>query len=312
MADENIDANTDTVIEEVTTDVEDSGSSPEVETQAIVDDDGMISTDEFEPIEEVEVQEEVDSHNADTDDDTSQKTDSDTSKDKDFHDHPRFQEVIQQKNEAKTEAEAARREIAELKAAVNKQQQFKPEEVKPQDPQESLRLRELDKFMAMDNDDLSEMIINEPSKYRALSMQQLDREQTARSEQQAKVQNQQSIQERTNQTLKKFFEDKPDGVELVQSGQIHKFIEENPGHNAISAYHEIKGEDQYQERLATDVKKETDKIYQTLKAKGNAGSISTTTGSKSYNGDSAEMNNPEKFGGRNAVLLKRMLARQDA
>jgi hypothetical protein len=292
------DANTDTATEEVA-DVEGAGSSTDTEQmQAVIDDDGMISTTEFEPVEKEPV-EKVEP-GTDISDGAEQNTpDADESKQKPYHEDPAWQRIIKERDEAKAEL------------AKNAQQNsFKPEnfEHPVQDPQEAERNKVLDEFMNLDDEDLSEMMINEPAKYRALSMQQLDREQTDRA-----ITNQQMLSQKNHQAkaeggLKSFFADREDGIAMLKTGEIQNFIKENPAHNGISAYYELthrKNTEKAVTEAVEKTKKETEeRIYKQLKAKGAAGSFATITGSRTVHDDfSAEKSNPEKFGGRKAVAL---------
>ncbi len=261
-------------------------SSPNSETTLIpiVSDDGLISTTEYEkpePVEEIISEE------------TEQKTETDTLKDKDFNEHPRFKELIDQKNQFKEAADkipALEQKIADLEKAPDTQ---------------------FDNIMSRDDDQIIDDFTNSPKKFLANFAQQLwsefgNRQQSIQSEQ-----DQRAIQERSNKTLQEFFDGKDDGIAMLNDGRIEKFIADNPGHNAISAYHELSGDSQYKTLVEEAVKTEREKIYKELKAKGNARSFSPGTGgSHKRSNKSPEMLNPDKFGGRTNVLLQRMQKRQ--
>ena len=280
MAEENTDANTDTES------IESTESSSDVETTLtpIVDDDGLISTTEYEKPEPVEET---------TSEDTEQKTDTDTSEDKDFNEHPRFQELIAQKNGFKETAD----KVPGLEQRISELE--KPPESK------------FNNIMSMEDEQIVDDFTSSPKQFLANFAQQLWSEFDNRQQSLSADYNRKTLQDQANTNMRNFFESDKDRLVMLNDGSIEKYMRENPGHNAMSAYYEIAGDSQYKTLVDEAVKKERDKIYKELKAKGNARSFASNTGSTTINSDKTpEMKNPNKFGGRTNVLLQRMQARQ--
>jgi len=314
MAEENTDAKQDTDIQEGT-EVEGAESSTDTEKmQPITDDDGFISTTEFEPVEK-EPEEKVDTE-AETSEETEQKTESEESEKKPYHEDPAWQRIIKERDEAR----AALKE----KEEAAKTDFYKPENFNSQiepTPEEKERNKMLDDFMALDDEELSDMMVNEPKKFRALTAMQLDREQTARARKEYEANQRRTREEREKSGLASFFKGREDGLELLQKGEIQKFMADNPEHNGISAYYELTSQARAEEtqakideavKEATEkaIKETEEKIYKTLKAKGYAGSFASHSGNRTINDDtSAKVTHPEKFGGRRAVAIERAKAR---
>ena len=279
---ENNDANTGT-------EAEDTGSSPDVELQPIVDEEGLISTVEYETVEKPE---------ADSADDTSdgaeQNPPDQQSEDKDFNEHPRFKELINQKNEYKAKAEKA----AALEQKVAQYEQNQRDQQAQQKPQ-------YENVLKWQDEDIIDKFTNDPKTFLKKYGQQLFHEFQDQQGQAYQQQQQKNTQQRAFQNQAEFFNEDPAAAEMLNNGQIKTFLADNPGHNPISAFYAIAGEAVYQGKIDEAVAEAKTKLTNELKAKGNAASFSSTPGSKTINPSSRpEIKNPDKFGGRNAVMLK--------
>jgi hypothetical protein len=294
MAEENNDANTGT---------EDAAgadsSSDAVDLEPIVDDDGLVSTMEYQRVEKEESAEDIE--DADTSGDAEQNTSEDqTSEKQDFHEHPRFKELVEEKNNLKAEIDALKEQIKTPSKTDDSQQS---EQVNFQN------------IMSMEDDDIVDELTSNPKKFLANFANQLAhefktdleaRETTKKAEAETL-----SMKEQAAKTVNDFFSDKEDGKAMLDDGRIKAFIKDNPGHNEISAYHSLAGEDAVNAKIESAVKAREKEIYKELKAKGKAKSTATPTGGGILSeGKTPEMKNPDKFGGRDTVLLNRLLARQ--
>lgn len=283
MTEEINDANKETISE----DVADAGSSPDVELKPIEGDDGLVSTVEYQ-----EVKKEADTQE-DTSDDAEQNTSEDPPEKQDFHEHPRFKELIEEKNELKRKLEDAQKPAE------------KPAKESPS----------FNNIMSMDDDDIIDQVTSNPKAFFSNLAQQLAYEiksDLAAAEQaRAKQEQELSYKGKVEQNYHEFFKDKPDVKAMMEDGSIKKYIDDHPGHNAISAYYSIAGDASMQEKIKAAEKATEERIYKELKSAGRSKSIATTTGGRILSPDkSPEMTNPDKFGGRDNVLLKRLLARQ--
>lgn len=300
MAEENNDANTST--EEATGA---DSSSDAVTLEPIQGDDGLVSTVEYQTVEKEEPAE-TDANDADTSDDAEQNTPEDqVAENKDFHENPRFKELIDQKNQQADEIKGLKNQIDELTS-----QMAVPAQETGHDSAQNFN-----NIMAMDDDQIVEDLTSNPKQFLANFANQIAHElkMDISAAEQAKQTEAEtlSLKEQKAKTITDFFADKEDGQAMRDDGRIKSFIEENPGHNEISAYHALAGEAAQEAAIESAVKKREAEIYQELKAKGKAKSTATPTGGSLLSSDkSPEMKNPDKFGGTENVLLKRHLARQ--
>ncbi|WP_333664701.1 hypothetical protein [Desulfobacter postgatei] len=289
MAEETIDANTGTEAA--------PESSSVTDMQPVRSAEGLESTVTFE-----EVEREPEPTNSD---DAEQNTSTPEAEAKDFHEHPRFKELIEQKNKLSGE----NKQLMDRIAAIESRMKETPEQPKPAEKAPSYK-----NIMTMTDEEIMEELTDKPKDFLAMFAKQLYHEFTGAltQEQQAaqRKATEQSYRDKTLQNLDAFFREKPDGIEMLKKGEIQKYINENPGHNAISAYYALAGNSTVQKEIEKAVAKEREKLLQELKAKGNAGSTApTATGPKPASGKAPELQNPDRFGGREAVLLKRFRER---
>jgi hypothetical protein len=260
------DVNTDEVVEETTVEPESSSAK----TYEPIEEDGFVSTVEFR---------EVDSDETDNGGDTPEKQDKPDSEDKDSQGpvpYDRFQEVINQKNE-----ERKAREALEQRIAKNEQQ--KPQGKKQEQPKSKYRYHNI---MAMSDEDLMQELTDTPKQFLQKAFQDFAYEfyndlQNEQRQQQEQYQ-QQTTQQRTLQTYQEFFKDKEDGISMLQDGTIEKFLQENPGHNPISAYQALAGDKHFESRLKAEVEKERNKLLKELKAAGRAAPVKSGTTARTY------------------------------
>jgi len=270
------DANT---VEEST---ETESSSGSANLRSIVDDDGFVSTVEFEEVEDTE---EADSEGAE------QNTPKPKSEKTDFHEHPRFQELIKEKNE-----------LAERLAKVEQQKNEPVFKKEPARPKSKYTFKNI---MNMSDEDITDQFVSKPKEFLANLVQQAAYEITSDLEAEARAKQEryarQTEQDKVLGTFKNFFQDKEDGIQMLKDGTIKKFLKENPGHNPISAYHSIVGETMYQTRLEKAIKEERDKINRELKAAGRIKPIKSSTTTAGQN------NQPIKQADNKADLKRIML-----
>lgn len=269
---------------------EESPSYSEIES-SLEDDDGFFPTTNIPEVakEEKQAPEEKVEEVEKTVETTTQKTETDSSKTKPFHEHEDWQRMVQSKNDANTRADALEKKMADLEAKVTPQQQ------------------EVINLMSINDEDLSDMIVNDPKKYTALVAQQLDSEQTARATKTAAKKSEAQSLADVQKGYSDYFADKPDGVKMVTDGTIQKFMGEHPGHNVISAYQELTSEARNKTLVDNAVKeaveKSEKKIYANLKAKGIAMSPATPTSSTAKTDPSPKVK-PEDRGSMKAAMAR--------
>lgn len=260
-------------------------------------DDGLVSTVEYSMPEHPKEDGEEGEVETDTDTDTiSDDAEQNTSDghEKDFHEHPRFKELIEEKN-------ALKAKLAEIEQRV----------VPPEDSNEKPSYNNI---MQMDDDAIVDEFTNNPKKFMANFAQQLFHEFSGQMTAKQKAmyeKHQQTVQQRTQEeSLKNFFEKRPDGIKLLENGEIQRFLQSNPGYGPIAAYHELTREQAIQAEVDKARKAERDRVLKELKAKGHARShAAAPSGNSLSTSRSPELKNPDKYGGRNNVLLDRMRRR---
>lgn len=268
----------------------DDTSSGDQQLNPITDDDGLVSTMEYETSEPEQAEpeqaegEEADSKKETPSEKTEPKTKDTTSKKEGFHDHPRFKQLIEEKNSYKEKYEALQKQGAKQQPTFRN-------------------------IMDMEDDAIMDEFTDNPKQFLGNFAQQLIHEIDQRTVNQKQQEQQKTIQQKAENTLAEFFSDKKDGQQMLTDGRIQQYIQDNPGHNAISAYHALAGDSQVQDQIDKAVEAERAKIKKELKAAGNANSFSSSPSSKETP-KSPEFKNPDKYGGTAAVLLKRFRERQ--
>jgi len=273
-------------VEAVEAEVEDGGSSADQNLQPITDDDGLVSTMEYEAVEEEAAEEKTDSKEETPSEKTETKTEDTASKKTGFHDHPDWKAMIEKKNQLESENQS-------LKNSRQQQQQPKFKNI-----------------MNMEDDVIMDEFTDNPKQFLNNFAQQLFHEIGEKNNRAQQQNYQKQFQQRAKQNYTDFFADKKDGQQMVTDGRIERFIKENPGHNAISAYHALAGDSQMEKRIQAAVKAERAKIKKELKAAGNAKSFSSQSSRSGGKPSQPEFKNPDKYGGTAAVLLKRFKERQ--
>ena len=212
-----------------------------------------------------------------------------------FDQHPRWKEIMSQRD---TFMERALKAEAQLQAKAPEKPAEKPE----------LDFKDLDEF---ESEKIQEWMDEDPKGFYANLLRQARHEIREEVTREIEERNQtKSYESRVEQSYKDYVDKNPDFTEAWNTGSVQKYMDEHPGHNAMSAHMAMTMED----RIAS-VKKETEKeaekrILENLKAKGNARGLEAgpSTGQPSA-GVPDELQNPDKYGGKESVLLSRFLRR---
>lgn len=152
---------------------------------------------------------------------------------------------------------------------------------------------------AMSDDELREWQEEDPKGYASNLAKQIAYE------------NQQNLSNTMNEnairaTYASYAKSHPTFGKMWDTGEIQKFMQENPGHNAISAHQLLTSTKQTQAAVEDAIKKEREKWEKDLKLKGGISGL----GSNAPKGGSAPVNDAamkdsKKFGGTSSVLLAR-------
>jgi hypothetical protein len=127
---------------------------------------------------------------------------------------------------------------------------------------------------------------------------------------------QQLLQEQARETevkqiQSKFFQENQDFVELRDSGELQKIIDSNPLHDPLSAYYAHKAQQStkaIEEAVTKAVKETEDRLRKEFTSKRNAASLGSGAAHVPNRNESPELNDPNKFGGKTAVLANRLRA----
>ena len=219
-----------------------------------------------------------------------------------FDKHPRFQEL--RERAIKAEAKVAIFEKSPLNPAFIPAAEGKPD---------------FKDINTMSAEDIREWQEDDPKGF-ALNVQQQatwEARQALKSE---------GLRDQTVSGIEKTFSDyaasNPTFNDMWESGEIEKFMNEHPGHNAISAHMAITAstgktdvQKQIEEAVAKARKEEREKVTKDFQAKRNATVISSgagATGRGTADGIDPALQNTKNFGGLTSVLADKLAARRRA
>lgn len=212
-----------------------------------------------------------------------------------FDKHPRFQELIKDRD-------TLRQELASIKGKLEVLTPKETAEAKAEPlPFIDITTKSKEELLEWQEDD--------PKGYAANLYRQMLHEtrQTLKAEQ-AQLQKTTSVQ----QTYANFEKENPDFREKWNSGEIQKFMEAHPGHNAISAHMALTEKSRVESEkakvdaaVAKAVKEAEERVTKNFQAKRNAQVISEGGAIKEI-GTPDELKHPDKYGGPTATLALRL------
>jgi len=259
------------------------GSSPEPVRDST---DSLYSTTDYdEPASEEEEEEE--STSADEQDQEEQTAGDETEEKGEearFDKHPRFQQLIKERNE--------------LKKMLEQEQGKKPSEKSADEPEEGSTLQ---KLMNMSEEELLEMNAEKPKEFLG-NMVDAIREQVKHEQTQAQH------EQRTMNTYEDYAKDNPDILDMWESGELQAFLDENPAHNPISAHMYMTQEKREQEMREKIEKELADKYEKRQTARNNSRVLSRTPPADYKPDKTPELKDTRKHGGLNSVLASRIEA----
>lgn len=240
-----------------------------------------------------------------------------------FHEHPRWQEMLKERDELQeqvtTLSEGQQTRLDALEQRLNQQQQYYEGELARWRVPPSEQTREevkdpFDDIMAKPESEIVEQFQDDPRGFLTGFGQSITRNVMSQVDQR----NQEAEQDREVQTgLERFAETNEQFMPMVESGRIAQFIQMNPFHNAISAYHELKSHDAAatadsdKEALEKTIRDdERKKTLASIRAKQGAevldGSASATPASGAGTAVEPELQETEKHGGKRNVITSRL------
>lgn len=209
-----------------------------------------------------------------------------------FHDHPDWQRMMKERDDARIEAAAA-------KARLEEREKFTAKPAGNAEP-ENLPFKDITK---MSKEELLEWFEDDPVGYEANRMAQLKHE-TRQS-----LKNEDAVASRTKtieQTFKTYEEKNPDFKTMWDSGEIEKFMADHPGHNAISAHKELTEEKRMQDAISKAIKETEERVTKNFQAKRSAAVISEGGGSSPLKTVPDELKDTKSHGGLVSAITSRL------
>ena len=281
----------------------DSGgpSQPEATVQPSSDD--LISTVDFPlPIKEIPPEEAKKTEEADKTEDKEKEAEAAKEPEKKvdedrFDKHPRFQQLIKDRNEQKGLIAGLTKQIEALQ---------KPQkEVKPAYKDMGAMTKEA--LLEWQEEDPIGYVRNIAQQVRAETREDVLAEVTQTLEAQREQAERQAIEK----TYTTYAQKNPDFDDMWDSGELKSFMDDNPGHTAISAHQMLTMEKRVQEAVETATKDASKKAVSNLKAKQNARVLGSgpSAGGKAVGQIPVELQDTKKYGGLATVLTARSMAR---
>lgn len=285
------------------TNMDGQGSSPEageetVELTPIVDEEGLVSTMEFdrvEPsVEDDQPNEETTSGGAEQNASGTQDTQKTTTTP--YHEDPRWQEIISERNTEREKRIALEGRIEAL------ERQGVP--AKEQNTQ-------VNRFEGKSDEELLNDLTTNPKGFLAdfanaivSGMQEKTAAERAAAEQR-------SFQEQEEATFREFFKGKESELPEL-APKIREFIQKNRGHNAISAYLELTRDKRTETMRETIRNEEREKLLREFKVGKVAQSASSgnSSGGAPLSRKDHRLEKPDEYGGTENVLLARFNERE--
>jgi len=274
----------------------------------------LVSTIELAPPEDSTADtSETDANNGDpdgkkttgADDEAGQKDASGQKGDDDLDKHPRFVQLNERMKLAETRAQSAEARSASLETKVTELLN----KTSAKDTQEETKYKDVSK---MTSEEILDWQTEDPHGYYANILEQAKHEISGDMKQ---TLTEQSVEDAVASTYEKYAKENEDFDEMWDSGELKKYMDLNPGHNAISAHMAITSANKTKLKIDEAVKEAEKRIMANIKAKRentvlSSGPSASRTSTES--GIPEELKDTKKHGGLAAVLARRSLAREKA
>ena len=221
-----------------------------------------------------------------------------------FDKHPRWQEMLREREEAKKAVEQERIARAKLEGeleALKRQTQVEKPPVKA----------DYKDITALTAEEIAEWQATDPKGFAANMYAQVKHEALMKMQEDFKAEREAETKKASIEKTYKEFEDKhKDFKPMWDSGEIVRFIEANPGHNPISAYHAMTYETRMQKAIeearAKAIKETEEKVNKNWMAKRQARVLGTGPSGPGADTEDKELKDVKSQGGLYNVLAKRL------
>lgn len=242
-----------------------------------------------------------------------------------FHEHPRWQEMLAERDELKgqiqeqggTLEEQARRideydrhlRMMDTLSRQQPMQQATPEQPATPDP--------FDEILAMPEEQIIDEFQKSPRQFLQSFGENITQKALANAESVAYARAQDDA---ITKGIDQFADENPDFMDMVIAGDIARFIDRNPIHNAISAYHHLSqqrepeiGDDEIQQYENSIREDERTKTLASVRAKQGAQVLDGSSGAGGPNVGAntaidPDLQDTQKHGGKRHVLTQRLKA----
>ena len=221
-----------------------------------------------------------------------------------FDKHPRWQEMLREREEAKKAVEQERIARAKLEGeleALKRQTQVEKPPVKA----------DYKDITALTAEEIAEWQATDPKGFAANMYAQVKSEALMKMQEDFRAEREAENKKASIEGTYKEFEDKhKDFKPMWDSGEIVRFIEANPGHNPISAYHAMTYETRMQKAIeearAKAIKETEEKVNKNWMAKRQARVLGTGPSGPGADTEDKELKDVKSQGGLYNVLAKRL------
>lgn len=221
-----------------------------------------------------------------------------------FDKHPRWQQMLQEREEAKKLAEQERIARAKLEGEL--------EALKRQPTVEKAPVKaDYKDITALTAEEIAEWQATDPKGFAANMYAQVKAEALNKMREDLKAEQEAERKKISiERTYKEFEEKHKDFKPMWDSGEIVRFIEANPGHNPISAYHALTYENRMQKAIAEArekaIKETEEKVNKNWQAKRTARVLGTGPAGPGTDTEDKELKDVKTQGGLYNVLAKRL------
>ena len=182
--------------------------------------------------------------------------------------HPRFKEVIEEKNRYKAEAEETRLRTAKLEAELEILKNMMKDKEQVQTP----KSKSFVDITQMTEEEITDKLATDPKWFAANLYRQIREEVVSDIRAEEKVAKEQDM---TRKTYESYEKENPDFVTMWQKGEIQRFMENNPGHNPISAHMVMTRESRVKEAIEQAKKDAEAEVEKRFKSKQKASVLGT-------------------------------------
>jgi hypothetical protein len=223
------------------------------------------------------------------------QTDGGGEKEVPFHEHPRWKEVLKERDEARAKLQNVERDIEQIKSGRTAKEE-------PKLPFTDVTQLEEEKIIEWFNDNPKQFMAN----FYAQVRHELRQEN-------AQEQGQRQFHEGVVKTVDGYRGQNPDFDEMWGKGEIQQFMRENPGHNAMSAHAALtagKRTSDIEQRIKSEidkaVKETTEKLTKQFQMKRHAQVLGSGPAASGGASQDKELQDTKTKGGLTNVLSGRL------